>query len=351
MGSGVEPSEREILLNALYASVSEVPSWLSFTKIARDMFDCDQVAVMIETAGQDMPTGAYADEALCGPIDALFAKKKPEFIEDSPYLCATDTGCALILTVVENADQIVSIVLWKAGAEASFGEEVHRLLGSLAGPLRRSMRIFYRIVDLSRSGRMNEIALETSRIGVAALSIDGELLLSNSIMDQILKTGDGLHLIGKRIHANDTEASRELQEEIRRCALNQSADNDPRLYTPMAFPRIDSALPLTAILRPGGGFYPLRRPLRRTAIMIVRDPAMEAAWPAQTVARLFGLSAAEAQLASQLAKGASLDEAAKSLGVSRNTARTQLQSVFLKTGTNRQSDLIRTLLNSAAGSI
>ena len=36
------------------------------------------------------------------------------------------------------------------------------------------------------------------------------------------------------------------------------------------------------------------------------------------------------------------------LGVSKHTIRSQLQAVFLKTGTNRQGELVRTLLNSAA---
>ena len=39
---------------------------------------------------------------------------------------------------------------------------------------------------------------------------------------------------------------------------------------------------------------------------------------------------------------------AEGLAVSRNTVRSQLQAVFAKTGTNRQGDLVRLLLSSAA---
>jgi DNA-binding CsgD family transcriptional regulator len=49
-----------------------------------------------------------------------------------------------------------------------------------------------------------------------------------------------------------------------------------------------------------------------------------------------------------LVTGTRLSEAADSFGVSTETVRTQLKSIFLKTGTNRQSDLARLLSASFA---
>jgi DNA-binding CsgD family transcriptional regulator len=64
--------------------------------------------------------------------------------------------------------------------------------------------------------------------------------------------------------------------------------------------------------------------------------------------RLFHLTPAEARLASFLANGVSVEDAAAQLGVTRNTVRTQLQAVFAKTRTNRQGDLIRLILSTTA---
>jgi len=344
------PSMREDLLDSLYASASEVPAWESFTRIARDIFQCDQAAVMVDSNDRDMPVGIYADEALAGPIDALFERDVTAVSHSEPYLMATNGGGALVLAVTDACQRGAKIVLWRAGRHVAFSAETLKLLASLANPLRRSLDIYYRIVDLARGKRVGEIALETSRIGVAVLSIEGDLLLANSVMDRLLSKADGLRLIKGRLHLERADDTKALLAEIRRCALIQSADDDPQLYTPMSFERRHSSLPLTAVVRPGAGFHPLRRPLRRSAILVVRDPAMQAPWPAQTLALLFGLTSAEALLASELAKGANLNEAANCLGVSRNTVRTQLQGIFLKTGTNRQSDLIRALLNSVATS-
>ena len=62
--------------------------------------------------------------------------------------------------------------------------------------------------------------------------------------------------------------------------------------------------------------------------------------------QLFDLTPAEAALALLLANGLSLDEAAEQLNIRRNTARAHLRMIFSKTGVTRQTELVRTLLNS-----
>ena len=54
----------------------------------------------------------------------------------------------------------------------------------------------------------------------------------------------------------------------------------------------------------------------------------------------FGLTSAESEVCARLATGLSLKEVAGDLGISNNTARNHLQSVFDKTSLNRQNDLI-----------
>jgi DNA-binding CsgD family transcriptional regulator len=56
--------------------------------------------------------------------------------------------------------------------------------------------------------------------------------------------------------------------------------------------------------------------------------------------RAFGLTPAEARLASIIAEGLNPERAAEELGISRVTARNQLKAIFAKTGTHRQSELV-----------
>jgi DNA-binding CsgD family transcriptional regulator len=66
--------------------------------------------------------------------------------------------------------------------------------------------------------------------------------------------------------------------------------------------------------------------------------------PWSRLAAMHGLTRAEARLASLLADGRSLEEAAETLTVSIQTVRSQLKSVFAKTGVKRQAELVALLL-------
>ena len=81
-------------------------------------------------------------------------------------------------------------------------------------------------------------------------------------------------------------------------------------------------------------------------------PAALAGVPAEAIPRLdrallaniFGLTAAEAGLAQELLSGDPLARVAGRLGVSENTIKTQLQSIYEKTGTHRQAQLVKLLM-------
>jgi DNA-binding CsgD family transcriptional regulator len=66
--------------------------------------------------------------------------------------------------------------------------------------------------------------------------------------------------------------------------------------------------------------------------------------PAAILAETFRLTPSEANLACIIARGASPGIAAGELKISRETARNQLKSVFAKTDTHRQSELVALLL-------
>lgn len=65
--------------------------------------------------------------------------------------------------------------------------------------------------------------------------------------------------------------------------------------------------------------------------------------PVNLLIGLFDLSPAEARLASALATGKSLQQAAGLLGIQTTTARAYLAEVFRKTGTHRQGELVALL--------
>lgn len=81
----------------------------------------------------------------------------------------------------------------------------------------------------------------------------------------------------------------------------------------------------------------------------VTDPQAGTDLKQGLLAALFGLSPAEASLASDLLAGHELRDIAESRGRSINTVRTQLASLMAKTDTSRQADLIRLLTRLPRG--
>jgi len=68
---------------------------------------------------------------------------------------------------------------------------------------------------------------------------------------------------------------------------------------------------------------------------------------APEVTQFFDLTAAESRLAAWLMAGGNLADYAREVGITRNTARNQLQSIFQKVQVNRQAELVTVLLETA----
>lgn len=76
------------------------------------------------------------------------------------------------------------------------------------------------------------------------------------------------------------------------------------------------------------------------AILVVSDLTQPHFTDVALLGLIFGLTAAEARLASALSKGQDLDGAAAAFGVSPQTVRSQLKTIFAKTGWRRQAELV-----------
>jgi DNA-binding CsgD family transcriptional regulator len=82
----------------------------------------------------------------------------------------------------------------------------------------------------------------------------------------------------------------------------------------------------------------LRAPV---AIVAITDPEMQRRRIERYMREKFGLTPAESCLATEISKGDGRKAAAQRRGVALSTARAQLTSIFEKTGTRRQAELVR----------
>jgi DNA-binding CsgD family transcriptional regulator len=76
------------------------------------------------------------------------------------------------------------------------------------------------------------------------------------------------------------------------------------------------------------------------ALLVLLDLQAKDIPDASLLAQAFGLTGAEARLASYIGTGESIELAAERVRVSVSTARTQLKAVFAKTNTHLQAELV-----------
>ncbi|MEJ2378876.1 MAG: helix-turn-helix transcriptional regulator [Pseudolabrys sp.] len=88
-------------------------------------------------------------------------------------------------------------------------------------------------------------------------------------------------------------------------------------------------------------------PTARSVIFLF-DDATNTPPPMRLIAKLYGLTPAESRLAEALMASETLAEYEERADLTHNTIKTQLRSLFAKTGTRRQSDLMRQLAKLVA---
>ena len=122
----------------------------------------------------------------------------------------------------------------------------------------------------------------------------------------------------------------------------------PKLPATAFASRAEKRAPLDILvvpLRAATGWLAPRRP---AAMLFVSDSERASNPTAERLQRTFGLTRAEAAVAVELLNGHGL-KAAAALGIAPVTARTHLTAIFGKTGTHRQAELVRVLLQHGSG--
>jgi DNA-binding CsgD family transcriptional regulator len=176
-------------------------------------------------------------------------------------------------------------------------------------------------------------AFEASGSPVAMIDRSGEVVRLNGSAERLL--GADLRIVRRRIVSWSRDATVALDRALHDLIWRRSAEPG---HPPVVLPR-QNGRPIVA--------YPSR--LSETAregfavvegFVVFVDLEARPAAVAADLMRAFGLTPAEARLAERLLREESLETAAEKLDVTYGTARNQLKSVYQKTDTHGQGQLI-----------
>jgi DNA-binding CsgD family transcriptional regulator len=376
MKKPVDKQERlSALIGQVYDAALDEALWTALAPKIAQSFGSSSAAVLIQSKSKGKPQFLSRTSNLTAPLMAeyeayywqhdvwasraaelgmsrVFASKdlvsdasleRTEFCQD--WLRRTGNFYLLGSVFPIAGDDIAVLGIHRERALGGYRENDKGPVAMFLAHLRRALQIRRQLAASSIERSASLDALERTGIATIVVGCGGQILYANRRAESILREGDAIHAIGGRLAVRGQSVNGRLAcliDEAVKTASGQGTSAGGALSVER-----EDRLPITMLVAP---FRPARNALGASspsAIVFIRDP--EQPMPSSQALRgLFGLTAAEANIAAALGEGLSLDSIAASQHVSLNTARTHLKNILAKTGTRRQAELVALLLRSVA---
>lgn len=251
------------------------------------------------------------------------------------------------LMVDGNAAAIMSIS--KAQDRPAFNAGEKRLFATLAKHLVRAVELQRRLYPLTLASENALTGLGRLPQGLMLVDAEARLVFANRAARALLDADEGIYLEkGAVVSARDADSGQKLRRLIAACATEPGTA--PFSGGEAALRRGAARLPLDILVMPirpetVNVYMPWSNSRRPAAVLIVSDPETEMRAQVERLRERFAFTQAEAAFALEIVKGDGRQAAADRLGITVGTARSHLSSIFDKTGSRRQAELVRLLLD------
>jgi DNA-binding CsgD family transcriptional regulator/PAS domain-containing protein len=250
--------------------------------------------------------------------------------------------------LLEGGERMGGIMIFRKEGQPPFTEKEFGYADQFVPHLRRAVSI-QRTLQSARQERvaLGE-AMDRLPTGILILDSHRRVVLQNEAARRIVGEDDGFRVDRNGPCVVDSRENAVLQQLIADALDDQQGDFAGGDFMTVSRPsgKREYAVMVSRLL-----FTPDQSVVDDLAIVIyVTDPEAHRDSMTEVLEKLYSLTHSEATLVTLLSRGLSLEEAAKTRGVSMNTARSHLKHAFAKTGTARQSELMRLVL-SGVGAI
>jgi len=220
-----------------------------------------------------------------------------------------------------------------------FGDADARLFTQLAGHLRTSLQIRNRLLSDDHAREAGRLNLEHMNSATIVVGPGGRLSYATRKAEKLLREGDAIRVTRGYVSLTEGRAHDRFAFLINWAIETASG----REYSPTR------ALLASRAGRPSLSMLVAPYELRDVpgAILVIRDPE-DLSNVGAVLEDLYGLTPTEAVVTTELVNGNSLESISYKNHVSLNTVRTQLKSIFTKTGTSRQGQLVSLVMRSVA---
>lgn len=365
-----ESSSFDELLLRLYRSVHASSPWTEFLAALCEQFQASTATLVVRQPAR----GDRGDMFDVGAERPLVEVYRTAQFEDDPFLDLEEgIACNIfdrmpreaflrtrfyneLLKLAGNSDILALNVVFGGTYLGSLKISRHEPTGVFGLPEKSLMMRIYphlkiALESFERSRRRHlEVnayikAIDQLAFGVIILNERAHVIRVNETASRMMKESQLLRVVGNFLQAGEADHEVQLATAIKE--LLQSGEKGPGAPGSLMLTARNRGRSLHLLLRPIHDGSQESSPPAGIAIFLSAEK-LQRNVSIDTFAKLYHLSRAEVALVTELLDGLSIIEAATALGISENTARVQLRSVFTKTGTHRQADLMRLVLTSLA---
>lgn len=243
------------------------------------------------------------------------------------------------------------ITFTRSKSEGPFSSQEQKFISDLAPHLSRAARLHMRVSDSRISDRIMIEGWHLLKDGIFLIAENGGVVFANAAAEEHLKNSSALKIDRKgRLSAHSPAQNRRLIALIDSVFTN-AADNSLLHGGELRLRGTNDRDLLCLSVTPfrESGKYAVGSP--KYALVHLDLTSQPASLKESDLLDTYGLTRAEARLATLLADGRDLNEIGDVLQVTQNTVRTHLKRIFSKTGTNRQSSLVRLILSGSSAAL
>jgi DNA-binding CsgD family transcriptional regulator/PAS domain-containing protein len=264
---------------------------------------------------------------------------RTEFYNDflAPQRYFHSFGAAI--TREENVTAYITSVRGRKAGYFNAAEQ--ELCRELIPHLQAALRVRHHFAGLEAQVKHLSAALDHLTQGIVITDAAGRICFMNRSAEATLGARNGIWIAAGGLRASRAEETLRLRQLLKEAAGGVTT-NGTHAGGVMQISR-PGKLPLKISISPlADSAY--GSPHQAAAILLIAAPGSANALDARPLQQLFGFTPAEARLTAALVGGKSVREFTEEAGVSLNTARTHLKSLFTKAGVSRQSALVREVL-------
>jgi DNA-binding CsgD family transcriptional regulator/PAS domain-containing protein len=269
--------------------------------------------------------------------------RKSEYYND--YLRPQDKVHAIGTYLLRDDSQALVLGIQRGKRGGAFGEAETRLMSTLLPHVTRAVQMHKKIHTVIAERDQAQSALDQLRMGVILTNRLGTPLYLNRAAELMMTQDVGLGVFHNRLAAHGPSETAHLLKLIFDASQETNGaavGGDMRITMPN---KLDYLHCVVTPVSPEISFM-MNTSLGADCVAVFLSKPGGLQLSPKRLVTLYKITPAEARLAARLAALRTVEGAADDLGVSVSTARSQLKSVFAKTGTRSQSELLVLLATS-----